>query len=194
MTAVFIVITLTTIGLGEAYVLKAVNWKHVTNPMGQDFEVCLAGMPSGGADRTKAAAAEWNYTKFKFTFKSNGCSSGGTYPKANQIHQIDYGALPDNPQANVLAETFTWFTVNTANIVECDMRFSSHAKWNATTADPKNDEYDWLTVAAHEFGHCLGLGHSTLNSAVMFDPIAVGTKKRNLAQDDKDGRAAVYGN
>jgi hypothetical protein len=74
------------------------------------------------------------------------------------------------------------------------MRFSSHAKWNATTADPKSDEYDWLTVAAHEFGHCLGLNHSTSSTAVMFDPIEIGTKKRKLTQDDKDGRASIYGN
>lgn len=182
------------IGLSEAYNLTSVNWKYVTDPMGQDFQVCVANMPSGGVARTKEAAAEWNYAKFKFSFTSDGCSSGGSYPKANQVHQIDYGPLPGNPQANILAETYTWFKVNTPNVVECDMRFSNHAKWNTTKSDPKSDEYDWITVAAHEFGHCLGLAHSGSSTAVMYDPTLLGTKRRKLTQDDKDGRAMIYGN
>jgi len=47
---------------------------------------------------------------------------------------------------------------------------------------------------AQEFGHGVGLGHSTVTSATMFKNINSGTvDKRSLEQDDKNGIIAIYG-
>jgi hypothetical protein len=46
----------------------------------------------------------------------------------------------------------------------------------------------------HEFGHGVGLGHSTSTTATMFKDTASGTvSKRSLEQDDKNGIIAIYG-
>lgn len=50
---------------------------------------------------------------------------------------------------------------------------------------------DLVTVAAHEFGHSLGLAHSTDSSALMA-PFYNGPH-RNLEPDDIDGIQAIYG-
>ena len=50
--------------------------------------------------------------------------------------------------------------------------------------------FDTETVALHEIGHLLGLGHSSVPSAVMF--ANYGGVRRELAQDDLDGIRRLY--
>ncbi|XP_047969413.1 metalloendoproteinase 3-MMP-like [Salvia hispanica] len=52
--------------------------------------------------------------------------------------------------------------------------------------------YDLETVAIHEIGHLLGLGHSSVGEAIMFPSISSGQVK-NLHPDDIQGIRALYG-
>lgn len=53
---------------------------------------------------------------------------------------------------------------------------------------------DLQGVAAHEYGHALGLGHSSSTAATMY-PSATGTgsAQRSIAVDDTNGVQAIYG-
>jgi hypothetical protein len=51
--------------------------------------------------------------------------------------------------------------------------------------------YDLFTVAAHETGHSIGLEHSTVTSAVMYD--FYNGVKSNLTSDDIAGIQSIYG-
>ncbi|XP_051117638.1 metalloendoproteinase 3-MMP-like [Andrographis paniculata] len=51
--------------------------------------------------------------------------------------------------------------------------------------------FDMKTVAIHEIGHLLGLGHSQYQSAIMFPSISSGTTK-GIGQDDIDGIRDLY--
>ncbi len=51
--------------------------------------------------------------------------------------------------------------------------------------------YDLFSVAAHEIGHALGMGHSSLSSAIMYANYT--TTRTALSSDDASGIRAVYG-
>jgi len=49
-------------------------------------------------------------------------------------------------------------------------------------------------VAAHEFGHALGLDHSRVRSALMFPTYKyISTNGYKLPDDDRNGVEALYG-
>jgi hypothetical protein len=162
--------------------------------MGEDWIVCGTGMPGSGVQRTKDGAAGWNFAGFIFTFGADACFSGGFYPSLDNVNQVDFGGRLG---AGVLAETVSWFfTNNPADTIECDMRFSSVVPWYTGTGTPPGTQYDWWSVAIHEMGHCLGLGHEsriTNPMPVMHPLIAAGEVRRVLTPDDIAGRDTIYG-
>lgn len=103
----------------------------------------------------------------------------------------------------------TSFTVDTVSgeIIESDIFFNSAFDWSAATAGEAGRQ-DIESIAVHEIGHMLGLGHSMLGEteligtgrrvigaeAVMF-PIAfsAGALNRTPRADDAAGIADIYG-
>ncbi|OAY79224.1 Metalloendoproteinase 2-MMP [Ananas comosus] len=52
---------------------------------------------------------------------------------------------------------------------------------------------DLESVAVHEIGHLLGMGHSVVAEAVMYPTIKTRTRKVDLARDDVEGIQQLYG-
>jgi hypothetical protein len=95
---------------------------------------------------------------------------------------IRIGAVPLDP--GVLAVTFVPPPINGGSDAG-DILFNSNANWAI------NNTYDVMTVAAHEFGHALGLGESTVVGSVMY-----GTYEgivQSLISDDIAGIQSIYG-
>ena len=92
----------------SAFVLTGQDWSYQTNPMGEDWHACGTGMPGDGVQRTKDGAAEWNYSRFTFTFGTDACLSDDIYPTDNNVNQVDFGG---GLGAGVLAQKTTWFFV-----------------------------------------------------------------------------------
>jgi len=67
-------------------------------------------------------------------------------------------------------------------------------RWNWTDNPSGPDDFDIETVALHELGHALGLGHGEADDGVdsIMDPFYFGVQ-RELFQDDIDGLTALYG-
>lgn len=108
----------------------------------------------------------------------------------------------------VLGATSFVLDVSTGEIVESDIFFNAAFPWSVSpTGDPAR--FDLQSVALHEIGHFLGLGHSALgetelqpaggrrvtaSGAVMF-PVAFGrgnTLDRQLQPDDIAGVSDLY--
>ncbi|MCC5947981.1 MAG: matrixin family metalloprotease [Nitriliruptoraceae bacterium] len=71
-----------------------------------------------------------------------------------------------------------------------DAHFDDAETWTVTVP-PQAGHTDLVTVAAHEFGHSLGLGHSSVNGALM--QAFYGGPQRTLHADDISGLQHLYG-
>ena len=97
------------------------------------------------------------------------------------------GSSFDGP-GNVLAHAF--YPPPNGGAIAGDAHFDEAETWTVNIPVPSGG-IDLLTVAAHEFGHSLGLDHSAVQGALMF-PTYSGSH-RFLAQDDIDGIRSIYG-
>jgi hypothetical protein len=73
-----------------------------------------------------------------------------------------------------------------------DIHMNVGPQWVDEANDLLSDpDIDFFTVMLHELGHALGLGHSTVTTAVMFPNYTGG--QRSLDPDDIAGIQAIYG-
>ncbi|CAM1325651.1 MMP15 (predicted) [Pycnogonum litorale] len=74
-----------------------------------------------------------------------------------------------------------------------DAHFDSHEEWVPREPKPYSEEVSLFAVAAHEFGHSLGLSHSSVPGSLMF-PYYNGFKENDeLPRDDIIGIQQLYG-
>jgi hypothetical protein len=122
------------------------------------------------------------------------------------ISTFGFDAAPDLDR--VLGATTFVVDTTTGEIVESDVFFNSIFTWSTATAGEAG-RFDLQSVATHEIGHFVGLGHSALgeteirpdgsrrviaSGAVMF-PISLGrgvTADRTLQPDDIAGVSDLY--
>ncbi|XP_005077378.1 matrix metalloproteinase-27 isoform X1 [Mesocricetus auratus] len=71
-----------------------------------------------------------------------------------------------------------------------DTHFDEDENWTAKDGEG----FNLFLVAAHEFGHSLGLSHSSDQTALMFpNYVSLDPSKYPLSQDDIDGIQSIYG-
>jgi hypothetical protein len=190
------------------------TWKQFgDNDPGND-EVVLrynsANRPNGVADYLSAiggagpANYSWNdvaASSFSFTWGSNTntcpslvdeCPGSQEFNDANETGWLDLGGVVNNS----ITLGVTWFNFRTrggprAAPQETDMVLNSNADINWDSGTGLWLDIDSLTVAAHEFGHMLGLGHSSDGDALMY----AGYQEARyplLGSDDIAGVSALY--
>jgi hypothetical protein len=132
------------------------------------------------------AAALWeNATNMNLALVSDGgqpVAVSGNQQDDPRFGDIRIGAVP--LPSGVLAETFLPPPANGGTDAG-DMILNSNANWQI------GGNYDLMTVTAHEFGHSLGLGESTVSTAVMYG--TYNGIKQALASDDIAGIQSIYG-
>lgn len=97
----------------------------------------------------------------------------------------DHGDFaPFDGAAGVLAHAFS-----PGEGIGGDTHFDEDEKWTLTSAGS-----NLFLVAAHEFGHALGLAHSKVQTALMYPTYQyVNTEGYVLPDDDRQGVQAIYG-
>ncbi|MCA9563500.1 MAG: matrixin family metalloprotease [Myxococcales bacterium] len=78
-------------------------------------------------------------------------------------------------------------------IVSADVVFNN-VGFNFIDGSPGrfSNDADLQSIATHEFGHFLGLDHSTIQDATMYAAYVGGTGARSLHGDDEDGVCTLY--
>lgn len=104
----------------------------------------------------------------------------------------DHGdGSPFDGSGGVLAHAFFPPTPpNPPTPIQGDAHFDDAETWTITVPPPAG-RFDLVTVAAHEFGHSLGLGHSDVAGALMAP--FYGGPHRFLHSDDIMGIQSLYG-
>lgn len=102
------------------------------------------------------------------------------------------GAPFDGPGGTLAHAFFPPVPPNPPQPIQGDAHFDEAETWSVTLPIPAGS-FDLVMLAAHEFGHSLGLGHSTVPDAIMRPFFGSGTSQRRLTSDDIAGILNIYG-
>ncbi|MBI2221663.1 MAG: matrixin family metalloprotease [Acidobacteria bacterium] len=174
------------------------------------YSITNSGVPSVTPSQFQSAVAAafstWEQVpsaRFSGTFAG---FTGARPFEDDGISVLGYASRPDLDR--VLAATTFIINTTTGEIVESDIFFNSAFGWSTAQAGEPN-RFDVQSIALHEIGHLLGLGHSALGEtelraaggrrviaagAVMF-PIAFSAgnvEERVLQADDIAGVSDIY--
>ncbi|MDH4282558.1 MAG: M10 family metallopeptidase domain-containing protein [Myxococcales bacterium] len=97
-----------------------------------------------------------------------------------------------NPES--LAFTVVWSDTGTGEILDADMLINDTRRWARCPTDGSCTEFDLDSVVTHEAGHFIGIGHSLVRDATMFNEAspAGDIEMRSLEQDDIDATCTIY--
>lgn len=133
----------------------------------------------GSGDSTQTALGSGG-ANFDPSFQGEATTVGGS--DSNTISEIN----ASDPMTLAFAEgpyTNGW-----------RIRFLANWNWADGPAGINNSSFDIQGVGAHEYGHCLGLGHSANNGATMSAGSPPGsTSDRSISNDDRAGLQSIYG-
>ncbi|MBI2895028.1 MAG: matrixin family metalloprotease [Deltaproteobacteria bacterium] len=106
----------------------------------------------------------------------------------NLVAWCGAGCLGGGGALGVATPIFDWSGL----IIDCDEFMDGMFSW---TTDPR-DELEGYTLAqavvAQESGHCLGMGHSQVETATMYPAYMPATGFETLDPDDEEGICALY--
>jgi Matrixin len=172
----------------RAYTTEGAKWSNTPVPYVVNADnLDLAQAAATAAVR--AGADVWaNQTIAAFSFFYNGSST----LTANTMDGTNLVLFRNAPNGNAIATTYYWY--NSTGFVDADIVFwDGGFQFFAGTTGCSSGFYI-EDIAAHEFGHALGLGHTSVQSATMFPSVSFcNQSNRTLDPDDIDGILSLYG-
>jgi hypothetical protein len=145
----------------------------------------LSGFSAETAVRSGADA--WQQQSAMFRFIYTGPSSQTT----NTNDGINLVLFRNASSGSAIATTYWWSSGS--RIIDADIVFWDGAFRFFSGSSGCSGGFYIEDIAVHEFGHALGLGHSTFTGATMYPSVSsCSTGNRTLHADDIAGVTALY--
>ena len=180
----------------SAYVYKNRKWAGNEVPFHVNINSQSAGGANGSADEFRqaiiAAADVWSNVAgadWSLVYAGETAHTDVGYDQSNDIVFVDKGMEDENGDYQPLGVAQVWYIGS--EIMEADIWVNDGYAWDAT-GDPDRDEPDLQSLAVHELGHWISLGHDGSSAAVMYAYLTLGTTKRVLSNTDIEGVEFVY--
>lgn len=128
-------------------------------------------------------------------FQPNGVGSGGAnFDPAWCGNVTSVGGANDNVISELNGSGGGVFAFTEFGSSGWRIRLYRDVTWDDGPGAPIPGAVDVQAVVTHEYGHALGLGHSTVSGATMGPAISGdGTSVRSIEADDRAGVQAIYG-
>jgi hypothetical protein len=170
----------------SAYSLSGATWPQAQ----MTYRVNAANLDLSGLvaeTAVRAGADAWLQQTGVFRFIYGGSSTQTT----NTFDSVNLVMFRNASSGSAIATTYWW--TSGGRIVDADVVFWDGAfRFFAGTSGCSGGFYI-EDIAVHEFGHALGLGHSTVAAATMYPSTsACNVQNRTLDADDIAGAWAIY--
>lgn len=152
------------------------------NPVNLDL------LESDAESAVRAGAEVWaSQANIAFSFAYAGRSSQTT----TTYDSINLVVFRNASSGSAIATTYSWW--NSSGLVDADIVFWDGGFRFYTGSSGCSTGFYIEDIAAHEFGHALGLGHSTVSGATMLPSVSYcSTAPRSLHADDIAGVQSLY--
>jgi hypothetical protein len=171
----------------SGYVLSGPTW--ASNPVQYWVNTTNLDLPDAAIPPALAAGADtWTtQTRASFRFQYAGASTVAT----NTNDGLNVVMFRNASSGSAIATTYWWSSGS--HIIDADIVFWDGGFRFFTGSTGCSSGFYIEDIAAHEFGHALGLGHSTVATATMFPSVSsCATGNRTLDPDDISGVEALY--
>jgi matrix metalloproteinase-14 (membrane-inserted) len=170
-----------------AYTANGVTWGQVPVP----YYINTTNQDLPGADVELAMQAGANVWA-----NQSGATVGFTYAGTSTqtttgFDQMNLVVFRNASSGSAIATTYWWS--NGTNIIDADIVFWDAAFLFFSGSTGCAGGFYIEDIAAHEFGHAIGLGHSTVTGATMYPSVSTCNQgNRTLDGDDIAGARSLY--
>jgi matrixin len=169
-----------------AYTLAGASWSLPQ----ATYRINTANLDLPGAsveNAVRSGAEVWAQQTGAFQFIYGGPSSQTT----NTNDGVNLIMFRNASSGSAIATTYWWSSGG--RIVDADIVFWDGGFQFFAGSSGCSGGFYIEDIAAHEFGHALGLGHSASTSATMYPSVSTcNTQNRTLDSDDIAGAIALY--
>lgn len=176
------------VGVGPGAASEPLRWPDGARAR---FVINPEGAPPGAVDAVRSAVSTWLRTGVDVSLDYGGQTDArGALPDVvNVVSWID---TPRESDVFVARTTTYWFADAPDEIIGFDLVFNLDHRFGV---EDSSQGWDIETIALHEFGHVLGLGHADPERVlqVMRPRISAGEVDHSLSLRDVDALASLYG-
>lgn len=149
-----------------------------------------SSVPNEYVDDIKSAADTWNKNIGREVLKIGGYLDTKADPAQDGKNVIYYLHTWEDDRSNEQARTTVYWAGD--RIYEADVRINAKDFVFSSGSQLAPSQVDMQSLILHEFGHVLGLAHTTSPQSVMVKSLANDVERRNLSQFDDDSIRCEY--